>query len=174
MYRYARGVTCIYGGLKSPTSCKFKWKSTIFPIICTNFNVVTIFELFICYIITCIFYFCAMFIYLQIVRNICISSLSFLFSLLVVREILPTIKHVNKYNFRIKLIMVKTSIGITTIRHVNWSSTKLCDFLSIMKCIIADRSNAAVWLIDILNAFCSINHRLCGICNWQKSYFVSL
>ena len=100
--------------------------STIFHTICSNFNVVTIFELFICYAITSIFYFYAILIYLQIVRKICISSLSFLFPLFVVREITHTIKNVNKYNFRIKLKMVKTSIGITTIRHVNWSSTKLC------------------------------------------------
>ena len=31
-----------------------------------------------------------------------------------------------KYNFRFKLRMAKTSIGITIIRHFNWSSTKLC------------------------------------------------
>ena len=101
--------------------------STIFPIICKQFNIVAMFEMSICYTITCILYICTMFTYLQIVRQLYISALSFLFLFLVVREITPTIKkRKQKYNFKIKLRKAKTSIGITIIRHVNWDFTKLC------------------------------------------------
>jgi len=94
--------------------------SIIFAIICKNVNVVAMFELSICYTITCIFYICTMLTYLQIVRKLYISAQSFLFLFLVVREITPTIKKRKQmYNFRIKLRKAKISIGITIIRHVN-------------------------------------------------------
>jgi hypothetical protein len=67
-------------------------RSTIFPIIYTSINVVAKFELFICHKITCIFYFCTMFIYLQIVRKSYIRSLYFLLLFHIVREITPTLK----------------------------------------------------------------------------------